>query len=157
MKVTFKRRIKETQILIQNVKKLMDKNIYVGIPAEKTHRKDEPITNAEIGYINEFGSTANNIPARPFLIPSLEKNKDKISEELKPAFNNVKPNVNLERAGTLAVGSVKKWIRNQTGFAPLKPATIKARQRRRKNRKAGTKALIDTGAFINSITYVVDK
>ena len=155
MKATFRHTIKNYQILLQNVKKLEDKNVYVGIPAEHKARKDTTkITNAEIGYINEFGSSANNIPARPFLIPSIESNKDKIAKVMEPAFNNAKPNVSLEKAGSLAANGVKAWIRQQKGFAPLKPATIKARQRKRKNKQAGTKALIDTGSLINSINYV---
>ena len=60
-------------------------------------------------------------------------------------------------AGQICINSVKDMI--QAGLAPpLSPKTIRARERRLKM-PAGSledsKALIDTGAFIASLTYVV--
>lgn len=67
---------------------LKSRNILVGIPSfSPKNRRDDTakITNAQIGYINEYGSPARNIPARPFLIPSIKEQQDVISSKLKAA------------------------------------------------------------------------
>lgn len=128
--------------------------------AEVQKPKAPPITNSEIAYMNEFGTAT--IPARPFLIPSIEQAEDKIKACLDLQLN---PNTgamefteaSMNVAGLLAQNEVRQYIVKQIGFKPLSPKTISARRRKRKSGLAGTKALIDTGSLLNSIGYVIDK
>lgn len=110
--------------------------------------------------MNEFGTA--RIPARPFLIPSIQKNFSKLQSllvlEINPKTGLTQFNEDsMNAAGLQAQNIVRQYIVNQTGFVPLSPKTIMARRNRRKSGKAGEKALIDTGSFINSITYVIAK
>lgn len=145
-------KIKELYVKID---KQIKKGVYVGIPSTKTKRKKgEPISNSEIAYINEFGSPVNNIPARPFLYPTLQREHAQIVKILKPLeiFNLYQ---NLEKAGLYASSQVKKTITEQIGFTPLSPKTIRARELKRVSGLAGDKALLDTGQLRQSITYIV--
>ena len=57
---------------------LRSMDVKVGIVGSKDSiRKDEPIQNAQIAAIQEFGSPVRNIPPRPFLVPALEANRAK--------------------------------------------------------------------------------
>ena len=61
-----------TQDNLANIQKalhdLSRTTVHVGIPEEKSKRKSpDKMTNAALGYIHEYGSPANNIPARPWL------------------------------------------------------------------------------------------
>jgi hypothetical protein len=64
----------------------------------------------------------------------------------------------LNAAGLTAVAAVKNRI--VAGLSPpLRPATVRARRRRTKSRIATSPThvtpLVDTGQFLNSISYVV--
>lgn len=143
--------------LFQQMQHLGAQGVLVGIPAEYTKRQDGKITNAEIGYINEFGSPKQHIPPRPFLNPAIQENTEKLAELMKPDLKHPESDKHLDRTGLYAVSAVKRQIRNQVGFVPLKPETIRARRRKRKSGRAGTKALIDTGNLLQSIHYVKDE
>lgn len=48
---------------------LASQRVVVGIPEASTERKEDgAITNAQIAYVQENGSAANNLPARPRLL-----------------------------------------------------------------------------------------
>ena len=53
--------------LLRRLAAVAQRDVLVGVPAGEA--RDDGPTNAEIGYQNEFGSPANNIPARPHLLP----------------------------------------------------------------------------------------
>lgn len=138
---------------------LESKQVMVGIPEDKAARKDDAvISNAAIGYLMQNGSPAQNIPARPHLPEGVEDKKAEIAALLKVGASQVfdKGPGALDKAytkaGIVAVNAVKQRIVNQTDFAPLAESTIAARQR--KGFK-GSKALIRTGQFLNSFTFVV--
>lgn len=143
---------------LENLKAMQTKAVFVGIPHEETRRNECAETNAEIGFLNEFGSAVRNIPPRPFLNTGVKDAQQKIINILKEGGQNALHgediNISLEKAGLVAQSSVKNKIVNGE-FAPLSERTITARQRRRLNGKAGTKPLIDTGQLLSSITYVV--
>ncbi|MGH8709731.1 MAG: hypothetical protein ACREVA_00155 [Burkholderiales bacterium] len=131
--------------------------VLVGIPEEEGRRSDDPETNAAIGYVNEYGSPADNIPPRPFLLPGVEEAAPQVANALGRAVDQAFDSQTaidrgLNEAGLLAQSSVKNRIVAQTGFAPLAARTLAAR---RSAGFAGTKALIRTSQLINSITYVV--
>lgn len=170
-------RIDNTGKLFDALVQLGKKEVLVGIPAENSNRDDIPFSNAAIGYLNEFGSPAKNIPARPHLIPGIRSVHTKTTAELKIAAKAIldaqpdKAEQALNRAGQIAVQGVQAVI-TQSNFVPLADSTLAARARRGRkgaaqeleNRKSGlppdnvnAKPLIDTGIYRRSITYVVRK
>jgi phage gpG-like protein len=138
--------------------RLASKDVMVGIPSEKTERKeDSGMNNAAIGYIMEHGAPEMNLPARPFLIPGVRAVKDKVTTQFKLAAKKSMAgdveavNNGLNRAGMVAQNSVRATI--NSGIAPsLAPSTLAAR---RKRGRTGTVPLIDTGQLRNSITYIL--
>lgn len=163
------------QAILESLKALTSKEVLVGIPEEDSDRDDVPFGNAGIGYINEYGSPAQNIPARPHLQPGVKSAEPQTIPQLKDAALAALDGREsaavqaLERAGILAVNGVRSFIR-ASNFTPLADSTVEARARRgRKGAKAemarraagdlpstdGAKPLIDTGQYVRAITYVV--
>lgn len=153
--------------VLASIKDMGAQEVLIGIPSKNNHRDDKgkkkttSLTNAEIGYINEKGSPAQNIPPRPWLVPGVAKAQEKavgaLEKSVKKAFGKEGAKAiekGLNAAGVLAQNSVKKYIQKGENFKPLSEATLKARRSRGKRR---TKPLIDTAQLINSITYVVRK
>ncbi|WP_454734242.1 hypothetical protein [Cupriavidus pauculus] len=148
-------RLKE---VLRSISGLVDKQVLVGIPDSAPERKDdEPLSNAAIGYIQETGSPANNLPARPFLVPGVasaeEKTVPQLEKAVEAALDGDLPRAEkrMASAGLAAQNSVRAKI--NSGIAPqLKASTLAARRRRG---RTGTVPLIDTGQLRNSITYVI--
>jgi hypothetical protein len=149
--------------LARAMKALASKRVLVGIPSDSVdnERDDAPITNAEIGLINEFGSPDANIPERPHLIPGVEaawpqaqRRMAKGAERLLKLQGDPQAAVRgaLEGAGMLARDAVVQKI-NDVIAPPLAASTLADRRRRGFE---GETPLIVTGAYKQSITYVVD-
>jgi hypothetical protein len=113
-------------------------------------------------YVHELGSPANNIPARPFMVPGFESAQDEIADKLGGVAeltigsggSNAAAQAKryLNEAGEIAVEAIRGAI-EAGDFEPLKPATLAAR------RGAGNDSiqpLVDTGAMRDAITYMVD-
>lgn len=148
--------------VLKSIHGLVAKEVLIGIPeSEDSRNKREadgsPLGNAAIGYIQETGSPANNLPARPFLVPGVEA-------ALKPATAKLKAGAtkaldgqadagekSMHAAGMIAQNSVRATI-NAGVSPPLAPSTLAGRRRRG---RTGTVPLIDTGQLRNSITYVI--
>ncbi len=134
--------------------------VLVGIPEDTSGRKanDEAINNATLLAINNFGSPANNIPARPVMQIGIKDAQDAIAENFKKAaleaFSKGISAVftNYERAGIVAANSIKKAINSQEGIDPPADSTLTARA---SAGFKGTKALIVTGQMRNAITSIV--
>lgn len=133
--------------------------VLVGIPADETKREDgDPINNATLLALNNFGSPLQNIPARPVMeigIKNAQKQivqlfRDGAVKALSSGFAAIDQTYN--RVGIVASNSIKKAINAQEGIEPPAEATLAARERAG---FAGTKALIVTGQMRNAITYVV--
>ncbi|EOC1314434.1 hypothetical protein [Cronobacter turicensis] len=143
--------------ILDALKTLANKDVLVGIPESKDERDDGDIGNAAIGYINENGSPAQNIPPRPHLKPGVKSVEQDFMPHLKAAAqkalegNEEGAVTSLDRAGTVAANGVKRYI-TITGFTPLADATIANRLLRG---RTGNKPLIDTGEYRRSITHVV--
>ena len=134
---------------------LRSMDVKVGIVGSKDSiRKDEPIQNAQIAAIQEFGSPVRNIPPRPFLVPALEANRAKCMNSLRNGLRDAFSGDDQAQKRSLSQcrDKAKDIIRTQDDFEPLSPRTIKARQR---IGFKGTKALIHTGQLLNSITFQV--
>src|SRR5580692_11119740 len=102
--------------VLAELRDLVGKSILVGIPASNAERSDGPLTNAQIGYLMEFGSPATNVPARPFLIPGVQAAEKDVLPHLKNAIKAAldgkqeKVTAELHAAGHIAEAHVKKRI-----------------------------------------------
>lgn len=165
--------------VLQSINGLVDQQVLVGVPDSTAGRKDEgaPLSNAEIGYIQENGAPEINLPARPFLVPGVASAQSKTLPQLQKGVEAAldgdidAARRRLSSAGLIAQSSVRKRI--NSGITPaLSEATLRERARRGRKgakeelarraagEKPGTelaKPLIDTGQLRNSITYVVRK
>jgi hypothetical protein len=154
--------------LIAALKALGKASVLVGIPAENQPRPGEKASNALIGYIQETGSPANNIPARPFLVPGVTNSQAQwgqrlfMAGEAAMAGDQNRMRQRLGEAGQIAVNEVRRTI--QRGIPPpLSPATVARRQRRTPGssyrRAAMTPGdvtpLIDTGDLIHAVVWVL--
>ena len=141
--------------LLRRMAAVAQRDVLVGIPSGE--QRDDGPTNAEIGYQNEFGSPANNIPARPHLIPGVAAVQDKAVARLTQAASAAATGRmsdaerHLHAAGLIAQNSVRRTL-TTAAYRPLSERTLAERQARG---RTGTKPLIDTGQYRNSITYVV--
>lgn len=141
--------------LLRRLAAVAQRDVLVGVPAGEG--RDDGPTNAEIGYQNEFGSPANNIPARPHLLPGVAAVQDKVVAKLTQAADAAatgRPSDaerQLHAAGLLAQNSVRRTL-TTTAYRPLSERTLAERRARG---RTGTKPLIDTGQYRRSITYVV--
>ncbi|WP_288074668.1 hypothetical protein [Pseudomonas sp.] len=140
------------------IQRLTSREVMVGIPATKAEREDgEPINNAQLGYIHEYGAPKANIPARPFLVPGVAEKKDAIAGRLKKAAkaamdgNNTALESELNAAGLLG----QNGARNQINNGPHEPLAERTLAARRARGREGDKPLIDTGQLRNSLTYVI--
>lgn len=146
--------------LLREIQALTGKTVLVGIPEDSAEREDgAPISNATIGYLNEYGSPAQNIPPRPFLIPGVQKAQDKVAGQLGKGAaaalegDAATTTAALTAAGLIAQSSVKDALTHGE-FTPLADSTLKARKRKG---FAGEKPLIVTGSLRNAITFVVEE
>lgn len=152
-------------------------DVLVGVPSEKTEREDGAMNNASIAYIHDNGSPAQNIPARPFMRPGIERSKSAIAGFMKQAAKRVltdnasKAEADLMKTGMTAQASIRNRI-NEGVPPPLKAGTLRGRIRNKTAVKgakaelaareagalAGTsnaKPLVATGQLRNSINYVL--
>lgn len=143
----------------KTIAKFRRDEVLVGIPETESARSgDEPINNATLLALNNFGSPANNIPARPVMEIGIKSVQDEIGnifkegaiEALSKGYRALSRTYN--RAGIVASVAIKKSINDQIGIEPLAPSTLASRKSRGFK---GTKALIVTGQMRNAITYVV--
>lgn len=150
--------------LLAAIEGLTRQQVLIGIPGDVPDRRPEPgqgapLTNPTIGFIQEFGSPAANIPARPFLRPGVQQALPACIERLRAGAKRaltLPPNPDagtnaLIAAGLTAQNSVRAYI--NAGVSPgLAAATLRARRARG---RTGATPLIDTGQLRNSIQFVL--
>jgi inorganic triphosphatase YgiF len=119
---------------------------------------DRPrISKAQIGYILDQGSPANNIPARHFLVPGIrdvqEQCADKLGAAAKAALDGNESGAMraLTHAGLIAETSVKAKI-NSNIQPSLAESTLDKRRARGVTRE---NTLVDSGELRNSVTHVI--
>lgn len=166
---------------MKGVEAMTNKQVMVGVPDDKTERREGEISNAALAYIHDRGSPEANIPARPFMEPGIKEARAAIQMEMENAGKAVlggtgKVETYLNRIGLIATRAIKNVI--SAGIAPpLAPSTILGRIRRVKGKKrraaidaalaAGTPEsrqngvegvftpLKVTNQLFNAITYVI--
>ncbi|MDQ3202570.1 MAG: hypothetical protein M3Q94_10480 [Pseudomonadota bacterium] len=113
---------------------------------------EDGLTLATIAAVNNFGSADGTIPARPTLGPAIEKGApqyQRLAEVMIPKVltGEMTMLTLLEQMGNLAEGHIKQEI-TDLKTPPNAASTIAA--------KGSDNPLIDTGAFRQSIRYVID-
>jgi hypothetical protein len=136
---------------------------------------------AQVAYNNENGNPSKNVPARPFIRPTIERQRNHWKQQ---AFIGSKKIIKgkftvdklLESIGQNAKSEIQKTI-SQIWSPPLRPSTIKARMERyaegeglsestKKSRKIKLKKfvpkslykpLIDTGLMLSTIINKVEE
>lgn len=161
---------------------LAKQDVLVGIPQAEASRKEGKLNNAELAYIHSNGSPKNNIPARPFLEPSIINNKRQVVKQQTKALrdaldgNTAQADADLHDLGLLGQSLAKGWFTDpRNHWAPLSPYTVEQRLKKKfKSPEAraqgmeeylqsiqiegGTpteRPLIDSGQLRNAITYVI--
>lgn len=124
-------------------------SIKVGVPKEGAYPDGTPIET--VGFVNEFGSEANNIPERSFLRSTIIDNNDKYVEMMEKGLDGVvqgKTDVDtmVNLIGITAEGDVKDKI-TDLKTPPNTESTIK--------KKKSSNPLVDTGLLRSSIIYEI--
>lgn len=140
------------QGLLERIAALGDPKVYIGIPSSNNARQGAS-NNATIAATHELGAPSRGIPARPFLIPTIQNNAEKYTNLMAQGFRNAlqdkeKAAEVYEKIGLVASSDVKDYIVSGQ-FVPLKESTI--------DRKGSSKPLIDTSEMRNSISYEIKK
>ena len=152
----------QVPLLLQAIEGLTRQQVLVGIPGDTGARTGVPIGNVGIAYINEYGSPAANIPARPFLQPGINDAMPAIIARLRAGAVKAltfppDPSVGtrtLMGVGLLAQNSVRAVI-TAVIPPPLAASTIRARRTRKVAPRTGTVPLLDSGALRRSVTFVL--
>jgi hypothetical protein len=103
---------------------------------------------ALVAAVQEFGSSAKNIPPRPFFRNMIAAKQGAWPDTARKLLvdNGYDAALTLQQLGQGIKGQLQESITSFHG-APLSPVTIKA--------KGFDKALIDTGHMLNSVDYRV--
>jgi hypothetical protein len=123
----------------------------VGIPSGIQYEDGTDV--AFVAAIHEFGAPAANIPARPFIMPTVAEQKDKWTNTIAKSIPKVVMNQMtafdvLDLVGMQAAADIQTKI--STIYSPaLSPITIR--------RKGSSKPLIDTGLMMASVRNAVNE
>jgi hypothetical protein len=151
-----------TAQVLKSLQSMTKKQCLVGIPAANADREPEPgekteVNNALIGYVMENGSPAQNIPARPHLVPGVESIEPEIAARYRAGAIAVLDGraSSLDdthtAVGLIAVAAVQRKI-DDGPYVPLAPRTL---QRRRARGRTGEKPLIDSGQYRRAQNFVI--
>lgn len=127
-----------------------------------TNRYGDGTPVAYVATIHEFGAPRRNIPARPFMRPTIEREERNwrafIAQDSKKMLTGQQTASGLfNTLGLNISGEIARSI-SQVFAPPLKPATIAAK--RAKLADKGTtgaldKPLVETGLMLDSVTHTV--
>lgn len=135
---------------------------FVGDSGAATH-EDSGLTNAHLASILEYGYPEGNIPARPALAPAWDIHQRKYEQLCRKVAEGVaRGTVDLEQGmgliGAQMAADLKDYIVSGSGISPENAPSVKARKERKSSGSPwGVRTWVDTGALVNSITWVVVK
>lgn len=145
--------------IMESIQHLTQYDCLVGFPDSGAARNEPGApTNAYIAFIQERGSPAANIPARPFMIPGINAVRNRAIKLLEKAAlaalegDAEKSRIILNQLGLLGVAAVQRAITVGAGWPALSPRTLAARRARGVTR---THPLIDTGQLRQHVEYVI--
>ena len=153
--IEYKVTVDQVADFLEALKNMTAKQVLAGFPEDEAPREDaegnpEPITNAALGYIHNFGAPEQNIPARPFMIPGIEASADKISSYMQQAGTAALDGNQQQMDGAMLAAALtaKSGIQNKITdgpFEPLAESTLKARARRGRSGAQGELDRRDAG------------
>lgn len=127
----------------------------------------DPLNNAELAAVHEFGTLAGNIPARSFFRLTETKRADQMSDFIRAQEQNIMRKVISGQTKLVMEKLCAKWLsyihecfetEGWGTWKQLADATSKAREKKRHKKNQGAaKILQDTGAMERSITFEVVK
>lgn len=123
--------------------------VSVGVPSGK--QEADGTSTALVAAVHEYGAPGAGIPERPFLRNTILAHLDDYKRlnrinVVKVLRGGMTMEVALGQLGLMAQGHVQQFIRNNDY----------ALSEKTKKRKGSTKALIDTGQLVQSITFEID-
>lgn len=125
---------------------------FVTVGVHQGERNADGADIAEYAAANEYGTT--HIPSRPFMRTSFDENVAKIQQDMAAGMDSVKRGGTVYRSlsmiGLKHQTRIQNIIKDRDFLPRLKDSTVKAK-------RGSTKTLIDSGAMVNSIRYVVHK
>lgn len=127
---------------------------------KKSQRPGEPIDNVALGLVHEFGSPANNIPARSFIRAPFRAKQREYLKMLKQLLATTFTRRKFELREALAIMGEKiaaDFKESAPGTPPPNaPATLRRKlSLTRRGSKGDPRSLVGTGRMIDSITYEV--
>jgi hypothetical protein len=172
--------------LEKQIKALTAKRILVGFPADEAPRTEEdpafpnPITNAALGYIHNYGAPEAGIPQREFMEPGIRNAEPvttpmfkKLGQAALKGADQSKIDKGLTAIGIIAAESIKMKIMDGP-FLPLARSTLEGRTNATVNEAlllkresghsvpsdlhsdlTGTRPLNDSGQMRNAVTSVL--
>jgi hypothetical protein len=145
--------VKDTDLGLKRFMQEMQtaKTAYVTVGVHEGERSLEGTNIAEYATANEYGT--ENIPSRPFMRAAFDENVDAIQKDMANVTNMAKRGGSvvqgLKMVGEKHQQRIQRTIKGRDFLPRLADSTVKA--------KGSTKTLIDSGAMVNSIRYVVHK
>ena len=123
----------------------------IGFPSGANYEDGTSV--AYVATIQEFGAPAVNIPARPFMRPTVARQKDQwvkiLSNDVpKVAMGKMSAFDALDKVGIVAAADIQTTI-SSIYSPPNSPATIR--------QKGSSKPLIDTGLMLASVSNAVNR
>lgn len=127
------------------------KNVFVTVGVHEGERNSEGLNIAEYGAYNEFGTS--KIPERSFMRSTFDEKQEKIKSDFDSQFARLIEGKNNLYRSLAYVGE-----RHQQDIqSKIKSGVDPANAQSTIDRKGSSKTLIDTGALVQSIRYVVHK
>ncbi len=130
------------------------KPIKIGVLSSTAAREDGDANNAEIGFLNEFGTS--KIPARSWLFATfLSRGRiDEVAASIKRGFeediaHGREPKKVMERFGQSLVAKIQEAFDSE-GFGEWEPNAPSTQDKKGRN-----SPLIDKGWLMKSVTYEV--
>lgn len=164
LKAEIKRNPKTLAALRKRVRNINADQSYVKVGHLGGATRNDGLTNATVGVIQEFGSPENNIPARPWLRPPVANFRPQFNQMIAEALRaelRGEPSLHktLGLIGAKAVAEIKKYV---TAGDPIPPPNAPSTLARKtaKSKRGATKAprtLVDTGQMVNGVTFAVVK
>lgn len=126
-------------------------NVFVTVGVHEGERNSEGLNIAEYGAYNEFGTS--KIPERSFMRSTFDEKQSKIKADMDNQFARL-----IEGKNTLYRSMAYVGDRHQQDIqAKIKSGIDPANAGSTIASKGSSKTLIDTGALVQSIRYVVHK
>ena len=155
--ITLKVTRDDTAKLKRSLAQLASKEVLVGFPESGEQRDDPAQSNAYLAWLNDVGSPAQGIPARPFMEPGVESAEAGIVQGFEDAAkaaldsNPAAMDMGFHKAGLAAQVGIKNVI--VQGVPPPLAASTLANRRSRGIRS--TTPLLASRQMFNAVQYVV--